>query len=114
MIINREPHRIGAGFPVAILEDTVTVRAHGEMDLVTAEDLKHALAEALRHASPARPVLVDFSQVTFCDSAGLNTLITARITAETHGIRISLTGLNHQIRRLLEVTGTLPLFTTSA
>ncbi|MFE2876473.1 STAS domain-containing protein [Streptomyces roseus] len=114
MIINREPHRSTAGFPVEVFEDTVTIRAHGEMDLVTAEDLKHALAEALRHASPTRPVLVDFSQVTFCDSAGLNTLITARITAETNGTRIHLTGLNHQIHRLLDITGTLPLFTADA
>ncbi|WP_158734481.1 STAS domain-containing protein [Streptomyces sp. NRRL F-2747] len=104
---------MAAGFPVAVFEDTVTVRAHGELDLVTAEALKHALAEALRHASPTRPVLVDFSQVTFCDSAGLNALITARIAAETDGTRICLTGLNHQVHRLLEVTGTLPLFTVN-
>ncbi|MEU9031632.1 STAS domain-containing protein [Streptomyces sp. NPDC048383] len=113
MITNRVPDIATDGFPVEVTDHTVTVRVSGEIDLLTGGGLHRSLTKALRHATANRPLVVDFHRVTFCDSAGLNALITARITAEKKKVAIRLTGLNHQTRRLLEVTGALPLFTVT-
>ncbi|MGW6950205.1 STAS domain-containing protein [Streptomyces xanthophaeus] len=98
------------GVRVDVLDQTVAVRPIGEIDLATGPHLSHALAEALRHASPARPLVVDCSRLTFCDSAGLNALLVARRTAQKAGIDIRLDSPNRQMQRLLDMTGTLPLF----
>ncbi|MGW6870644.1 STAS domain-containing protein [Streptomyces sp. NPDC054901] len=99
-----------SGVSVDVLDETVAVRVIGEMDLTTGPHFGHALAEALRHSTPCRPLVVDCSRLTFCDSAGLNALLIARQTAQKAGIDIRLDSPNHQMRRLLDITGTLPLF----
>ncbi|MDX2389400.1 STAS domain-containing protein [Streptomyces sp. DK15] len=95
---------------VEVLDEAVAVRVIGEIDLATGPHLSRALAEALRRATPAIPLVVDCSRLTFCDSAGLNALLIARQTAQKAGIDIRLDSPNHQMRRLLDITGTLPLF----
>lgn len=102
------------GFPVEVLDHTVAVRLSGEMDMARAHSLDVALSDALDHASAAKPVTVDFGRLTFCDSTGLNALLKARSTAQKDQIEIRLTGLNPQVHRLLEITGTLPLFAIEA
>ncbi|MEU6944945.1 STAS domain-containing protein [Streptomyces sp. NPDC046316] len=66
----------------------VTVR--GEIDLdtatatatATATDLRTALLYAMTACdSPGADVSLDLSQVSFCDSTGLNTLLRARLRA---------------------------------
>ncbi|MFD9725922.1 STAS domain-containing protein [Streptomyces sp. NPDC059072] len=61
-----------------ILEHAVTIRPTGEIDIDTAPALHFALSEALAHASAAKPVAVDCSGLTFCDSSALNVLRAAR------------------------------------
>ncbi|MGW7436893.1 STAS domain-containing protein [Streptomyces sp. NPDC054849] len=100
----------GHDITVEVLDHAVAVRPTGEIDIETAPSLRFALAEALAHASPDKPVAVDCSRLTFCDSAALNALITARRAAQEAGTDIRLAVPNHQLRRLLEVTGTLSLF----
>lgn len=100
----------GHDIPVEVLDHTVAVRPTGEIDIETAPSLRFALTEALAHASPDKPVVVDCSRVTFCDSAALNALITARRAAQETGTDIRLAFPNRQLRRLLEVTGTVSLF----
>ncbi|MBT2545252.1 STAS domain-containing protein [Streptomyces sp. ISL-44] len=50
------------------------------------------------------------AELSFCDSSGLNVLITARHTTQKHGRHISLRGPRPQLLRLLELTGTDALF----
>lgn len=100
----------GTGIPVEVRDHTVTLRPVGEIDIDTAPTLRIALSRALTHASPARPVVVDCSRLTFCDSSGLNALLTARLTAQETSTVVRLTAPNDQLMRLLEMTGTLPLF----
>ncbi|MGW7332416.1 STAS domain-containing protein [Streptomyces sp. NPDC054840] len=95
---------------VDVLDHTVTVRPVGEIDIETAPCLRLALTEALAQASSAKPVVVDCSHLTFCDSAALNVLLTARRAAQETGTVIRLAAPGHQLRRLLEITGALPLF----
>jgi len=78
------------------------VRASGEVDLDTAAALHRALAEALR---AHREVVLDLSQVTFMDCAGLRALVAARNQADRQGRRLVLRGVGHRVVRLLKLTG---------
>ncbi|MEU9714516.1 STAS domain-containing protein [Streptomyces sp. NPDC047976] len=72
----------GNGVAVEVLDNAVAIRPTGEIDIDTAPALRRALCEALAHASAAKPVAVDCSGLTFCDSSALNALLTARRTAQ--------------------------------
>ncbi|MEU9079558.1 STAS domain-containing protein [Kitasatospora sp. NPDC004745] len=78
------------------------VRAGGEIDLDTAPSLRRALAAALESH---REVVLDLSEVTFMDCAGLGALVRARNQADRCGGRLSLRGARHRVARLLELTG---------
>ncbi|MFF3675037.1 STAS domain-containing protein [Streptomyces sp. NPDC002120] len=60
------PEAGGNAIAVEVLEHAVAIRPSGEIDIETAPALRFALAEALTHASPAKPVTVDCSRVSFC------------------------------------------------
>ncbi|MFJ1869542.1 STAS domain-containing protein [Streptomyces sp. NPDC088097] len=100
----------GTDIAVEVMDQAVVVRATGEIDFDTAASLERALAEALTHASPARPVVIDCSRVTFCDSSALNALLRARHAAQPTGTVIRIAAPNRQLQQLLEMTGTLSLF----
>ncbi|MFD4868063.1 STAS domain-containing protein [Streptomyces sp. NPDC058412] len=110
MVERPSPEAGGNAIAVEVLHHAVAIRPSGEIDIETAPALRFALAQALAHASPAKPVTVDCSHISFCDSAALNALLTARRAAQETGTVIRLAAPNHQLRRLLEMTGALPLF----
>ncbi|MDK9496073.1 STAS domain-containing protein [Streptomyces katrae] len=99
-----------SGIAVEVLDRAVAIRPTGEIDIETAPALHLALAEALAHASAAKPVAVDCSGLTFCDSSALNALLTARRTAQAAGTVIRLAAPSPQLQRLLEITGAHSLF----
>ncbi|MFI2608938.1 STAS domain-containing protein [Kitasatospora sp. NPDC018619] len=78
------------------------VRAHGEIDLDTAPALRRALAAALESH---REVVLDLSEVTFMDCAGLGALVRARNQADRGGRRLVLRGADRRVVRLLKLTG---------
>ncbi|MER7467402.1 STAS domain-containing protein [Streptomyces sp. NPDC097981] len=100
----------GNGIDVEILDHAVTIRPTGEIDIDTAPALHLALSEALAHASAAKPVAVDCSGLTFCDSSALNALLAARRAAQEAGTVIRLAAPGPQLQRLLEMTGARSLF----
>lgn len=84
----------------------------GEIDLDCAPALERALKEALR-ASP-RGLDIDMSGVRFCDCAGLNALLGARLQAEEVDVAITLTATSPQMDHLFSLTGTRHLFSPAA
>ncbi|MFJ8821436.1 STAS domain-containing protein [Streptomyces sp. NPDC102467] len=56
--------------------DWAVVRVSGEMDLVTSPALRQQVHEAV--ADGRRSVVLDLSDVLFCDSSGVGVLIAAR------------------------------------
>ncbi|MGW3044206.1 STAS domain-containing protein [Kitasatospora sp. NPDC001159] len=78
------------------------VRANGEIDLDTAPSLRRALAAALESH---REVVLDLSEVTFMDCAGLGALVQARNQADRRGARLVLRGASRCVVRLLKLTG---------
>ncbi|MFJ1790955.1 STAS domain-containing protein [Kitasatospora griseola] len=78
------------------------VRANGEIDLDTAPALCRALAAAL---ASHREVVLDLSEVTFMDCAGLGALVRARNQADRSDRRLILRGAGRCVVRLLKLTG---------
>jgi anti-sigma B factor antagonist len=85
----------------------VHVVVEGELDLATAPRLGEALrAEMARSA----PVLLDLSGVSFTDSTGIATIVTALNEAKENGWDLGVApGLSHQVKKVLELTDVLPM-----
>lgn len=76
----------------------------GELDLATAPKLEEHLLRVERDGMGA--VLLDLRDLTFVDSAGLRTFLSAHRRAEDNGHRMAMIGANDQLRKLLQVTAT--------
>ncbi len=84
----------------------------GELDLATAQRLGEAL-EAFSAPDYDR-CLVDISDVTFCDCAGLGALLTAYQTITAAGGHPTITGAGRQVTRIATIAGCGWLFTPAA
>ncbi len=76
----------------------------GELDIATAAELRHCMAEATASVHPPK-VVVDLKAVGFCDSSGLSVLLTALSGAEAAGGVLVLSEVHPRIKRVLSVTG---------
>ncbi|MFD5414409.1 STAS domain-containing protein [Streptomyces nojiriensis] len=110
---SHRPDRETEAMPgVDIVGRAAVVRPVGEIDIDTAPSLSRALAHALTFVATSRAdrVVADCSQVTFCDSSGLNALIAARLRTVEAGATIHLANPAPQLQRLLQITGAAALF----
>ena len=82
----------------------------GEIDLYTAPRLHGELATALAGQGPAM-IVVDMSQVEFCDSTGMNVLLAAHRRAREGGGDLQLAGPRPAVRKVLQLTGLETVFT---
>ncbi|MEV0280937.1 STAS domain-containing protein [Streptomyces sp. NPDC050610] len=96
----------------------VGVRRHGVSAVVTpAGELDHHTAELLREPLEScvdegcSRLVVDCSQLEFCDSTGLNVLLGARLKAEAAGGGVHLAGMLPVVARVFEITGAEAVFT---
>lgn len=91
-------------FSVETEEDmgSVVVRATGEIDVATAPQVE---SELLTLIDAGSAVVLDLHGVTFIDSSGLRTLVTARQRAEEKSVSFALAGRSPAVERLLQVTG---------
>jgi anti-anti-sigma factor len=81
-----------------------TVR--GELDMNTAPELQQGLDEAL--AEPGVSIMLDLSACEFIDSTGIALIVRAwqQLTGDNgEERRLVLCCNNHQVRRLLKITG---------
>ncbi|MFD9123367.1 STAS domain-containing protein [Kitasatospora sp. NPDC059571] len=79
----------------------------GELDLGTGSVLRAAARRALARTAPGPAVLrLDLTGVSFCDSSGLNALLTVRAEGEAVGTLVAVTGTSPTVARLLQITGT--------
>ncbi len=85
----------------------IVCRIAGDLDIESLAPVKKDLTEMLRGN---RLVVVDLAQVAFCDSSGLNMLITARADALATGAVLRLAAVSHPVKRLLEITGAAAAF----
>jgi anti-sigma B factor antagonist len=83
----------------------------GELDLATAQRLTEAL-DAFA-AQDFDRCLVDISEVTFCDCAGLNALLVTYQAITDAGGHPMITGARRQVTRIAAIAGCGWLFTPS-
>ena len=90
-------------FAVEVIEGVPVVTAPEEIDIANAAGLQAALLEA---AGPGRAmVVVDMSRTRFCDSAGLNALVTADRPARADGGEVRLVIVGEAVVRVVALTG---------
>lgn len=96
---------------------SVAVRHSGRSAIFTpAGELDHHTAELLRQPMERSvdegftTLVVDCSQLQFCDSTGLNVLLGARLKAAAVGGGVHLTGLLPTVSRVFEITGADAVF----
>jgi anti-anti-sigma factor len=81
----------------------------GELDHHTAELLAGPLNAAV-DAGTTR-LVIDCSELAFCDSTGLNVLLGARLRAEALGGSVHLAAMLPTVARVFEITGAEAVFT---
>src|SRR6185437_2020837 len=89
---------------LAHLDGFARVKLRGELDYAATSQQHEAIQEII---GLRRRVVIDLSEVTFADPAGLATL--ARIAADHDG-PVRIDGITPGARRLLEVSGLSVLF----
>jgi anti-anti-sigma factor len=82
----------------------------GELDQDAAPLLAAALAEPVA-GQAGRALVVDCSLLTFCDSSGLNALLTARLKARRASVDLYLAAVRDPVARMFAVTGADTVFT---
>ncbi|MEW1639896.1 STAS domain-containing protein [Streptomyces sp. NPDC093801] len=90
--------------------DRYVLPVSGDMDLDHVDRLRASLRTGLCEAPQGADIVLDLRNSSFCDSAGLNALLTAREQARERGHHLRLAAPSHQMIRVLEITGTVGLF----
>ena len=84
---------------------TATVALRGEVDVLTVDQVRVALTEAL--AAGPLEIVVDLSELTFIDSTGLGALIFGFQRAREAGVRFRLAHPTRSVRQILVLSGLL-------
>jgi anti-anti-sigma factor len=81
----------------------------GELDHHTADLLSEPLGAAVD--TGVKRLVIDCSELEFCDSTGLNVLLGARLRAEAAGGEVLLAAMRPTVARVFEITGAEAVFT---
>ncbi|MFC7886453.1 STAS domain-containing protein [Streptomyces sp. NPDC057376] len=99
----------GAAVPERLLITRTTtgdgvsvVTLAGEVDLDGSSHLRDVLLSCVQTAPGT---VVDFAEVAFLDSSGINVLIAAHQAAETRGVWFRLAAPRHAVERVLRLVG---------
>jgi anti-sigma B factor antagonist len=82
----------------------------GEIDLYTAPRLQAEFTRLLQESATTLMV-IDMSGVEFCDSTGMNVLLSALKRLRERGGTLEVAGPRPAIRKILQVTGLDSVFT---
>lgn len=100
-------------FPLEMAGGVPVVVTPPEVDITNAPGLRGALLEAA--AVSPRTLIVDLSQTTFCDTAGIHALVSAHKQAQADGGELRLVIATPTVMRILTITGldnVIPYFGT--
>ncbi len=93
---------------LTVNDGTAVVTLFGELDIAAASPLRDVLQAAIARAPH---VQVDLARVSFIDSTVLNTFVNAHTSASDAGASLALINPTGHVRRVLSMTGILPLLT---
>ncbi len=98
-------------------ENAIVIRAVGELDYDYAPTFRRELTgfwNTGTGADPSPPLILDLTDLTFCDSTGLAELLWMLHRSRETGIPLILVGANRTLLQMLTTTGLLQFFTMSA
>jgi anti-sigma B factor antagonist len=75
---------------------------------LTMENVSPFLNAVRRENSPT--MILDLSGVPYLDSSGLGSLVSAYTSCQKSGRRVALTGVNHRVMKVFEITKMEPIF----
>jgi anti-anti-sigma factor len=84
--------------------NSATVRLRGELDIASAGAARRALEQL---DAGIQQIVLDLSDVTFCDAAGVGFLVAAQKQARTTGRDLVIRHPSRPVRRVLTITGEL-------
>ncbi|MEU8140270.1 STAS domain-containing protein [Streptodolium elevatio] len=90
---------------------TTVVAVVGELDLLSADQLRAAVADALAGRPTPTSVVLDMTEVGFCDSTGISVLVAARNQAAELGATFHVNA-SDPVARILDIVGLTSLFQT--
>jgi anti-sigma B factor antagonist len=101
------------GFSATLIErdHRTVVKVSGELDAATVETL-HTCVEGLGPSVSDGIVVADLSDLTFIDSTGISGMIAAAKGLRERGATFTIVNCQPNVRRTLEITGTLDFLTT--
>jgi len=89
--------------------DVAVLHLSGELDADTATKLHSTLADLLEREVPK--IVVDLSDLKFCDSVGLSAFITSKQVITARGGWMCFAGANPFLSQLMETVGLSRYFT---
>jgi anti-anti-sigma factor len=88
---------------------SAVVSPAGELDHHSAGTLRESLGECV--ADGCCQIVIDCTDLEFCDSTGLNVLLATRMDAQAAGGEVHLAGMRPIVARVFEITGAGAVFT---
>ena len=94
----------GAYFGIDVDHDGsgVVLRASGELDAASAQELGEAFHGAAR---PGQPLALDLAGVTFIDSSGLRAIASEARRYHDSGTSFRISATSESVHRILQMTG---------
>jgi anti-sigma B factor antagonist len=83
--------------------DVAVLHLRGELDSDTASQLQETLAYLLERPVPR--IVVDVTDLKFCDSVGLSSFVTSKQVIDARGGWLSFAGANPFLVQLMETIG---------
>lgn len=100
MSVAQNPLSVEVSLPA---EDVAVITAEGYLDVDTATELQHHLANQLHHGR--RHFLLDLSKVPFMDSSGMSIILRAYQEARDLPGSVHIIAPTPAVRRILDLTG---------
>lgn len=91
---------------------TLSVHVKGELDLVTAHEFRESVDKMIEEMAAVN-LIIDLTDVNFIDSSGLGVILGRFRKITANDGKIVLTGLNPNLKRILELSGILSFIPVS-
>lgn len=91
------------------LDEAAEIKLSGRLDMNTSPDLRK-VAFRLYSKGKCKNVTIDFANVSYIDTSGLATLVEILVKAKDRCAQLTLSGLNENVRYLLDVNGLTRFF----
>lgn len=88
--------------------DILVVRLLGDLDLVTADEIRAKIDYSLVETN-SQYLLLDLSQITFMDSSGLGVILGRYRRLKEQGGQMIIFGAQAKIKKILEISGIISL-----